>query len=249
MKVIKDICYSPIAHERHHLDIYLPDCEEFKVFVYFHGGGITCGDKSDFFALAEYLTSKNIAFVAANYRLYPSASYPEFIKDAAQAVAWTSQNIENYGKCTGIYVGGSSAGAYLSMMLCFDKRYLGMHDIDPDTLAGFIHDAGQPTCHFNTLAERGFDPRRIVVDESAPVYHIGTRITSPPMLFIVSDNDMECRYEQTMMMIATLKHFEYDMGKIDLKIMHGGHCEYIHAADDNNKPVFGEIVYDYISKT
>ncbi len=82
----------------------------------------------------------------------------------------------------------------------------------------------------------------------SPVYHVGTRTTHPPMLFIVSDNDMECRYEQTMMMIATLKHFEYDMSKIDLKVMHGGHCEYVSATDDNNEPVFGKMVYDYLNK-
>ena len=47
------------------------------------------------------------------------------------------------------------------------------------------------------------------------------------MLFVVSDNDMENRYEQTQLVISTLKHFRYDMSKVQLKVMHGTHCHYI----------------------
>ena len=47
MKVIRDICYSTIGHECNFLDMYLPECEEFPVFIYFHGGGFEVGDKYD----------------------------------------------------------------------------------------------------------------------------------------------------------------------------------------------------------
>ena len=43
------------------------------------------------------------------------------------------------------------------------------------------------------------------------------------MRFIVSDNDMKGRYEQTMLMLATLAHFEYT--DYDHILMHGKHCE------------------------
>ena len=47
MKVLENIRYSSIGHERQVLDLYLPDCEEFPVFVYFHGGGFEAGSKGD----------------------------------------------------------------------------------------------------------------------------------------------------------------------------------------------------------
>ena len=47
------------------------------------------------------------------------------------------------------------------------------------------------------------------------------------MLFIVFTNDLENRYEQTMLMLRTLKHFNYDESKIELKVMDGKHCEYV----------------------
>ena len=243
MRKVENICYCDIGHPRHYLDLYLPDSDTFDVFVYFHGGGLENGSKDN--ALAEsgqYLLERNIAVVAVNYRMYPSAVFPEFIRDAAAAVAWTFKNINNYGTAKGIYVGGSSAGGYLSMMLCFDKSYLAPHKIHPTQIAGFIHDAGQPTSHFNVLREQGIDSRRVIVDKTAPLYFIGQEPEYAPMLFIVSDNDMENRYEQTMLVLSTLKHFRYDQSKIALKVMNGTHCHYVRRYENG----LGTLVHEFI---
>ncbi|MBQ7821006.1 MAG: alpha/beta hydrolase [Clostridia bacterium] len=251
MKTIENIHYAEPHDNDHALNIYLPDTgkQTDKVFVYFHGGGLEAGDKNcagDEFA--DYLTDRGIAVVSANYRMYPSAKYPEFLVDSAAAVAWVCEHIKEYGDYTEVYVGGSSAGGYISMMLCFDKSYLARHGIDSDKLAGYVHDAGQPTCHFNILRERGIDTRRVIIDESAPFWHIGTRNTCAPMFFIVSDNDMTNRYEQTVMLLKTLEHFEYDASKIGHIVMHGGHCHYIAQKDENGDSVFGKLIYNFISE-
>jgi hypothetical protein len=243
MRKLENICYCDIGHPRHYLDLYLPDCEEFDVFVYFHGGGLENGSKDTAMRYSDqYLLERNIALVMVNYRMYPSAVFPEFIRDAAAAVAWTFKNINNYGKARGIYVGGSSAGGYLSMMLCFDKSYLAPYKIHPTQIAGFIHDAGQPTSHFNVLRERGLDSRRLIIDETAPLYFIGQEPEYAPMLFIVSDNDMENRYEQTMLVLSTLKHFRYDQSKIALKVMNGTHCHYVSRYENG----LGTLVHEFI---
>lgn len=227
------------------LDVYVPDCEEFCVFVYFHGGGLKAGNKEQEFV--EDLVKKGVAVVCANYRLYPSAVYPEFVRDAAAAVAWTYKHINEYGKCNKYFVGGSSAGGYLSMMLCFDKTYLAPYGINPAMLNGFIHDAGQPTTHFSILRERGIDIRRVVIDEAAPLFHIGKDLEYAPMLFIVSDNDMKNRYEQTMLVLSTLKHFKYDQSKIALKVMNGTHTHYVNKQDENGNFVFADMINNYIA--
>ncbi|MBQ4629944.1 MAG: alpha/beta hydrolase [Clostridia bacterium] len=246
MKVVKDVNYAQINHPQQMLDIYLPNCESFPVFIYFHGGGIESGDKEGTDVIAKYLTDKNIAFVTCNYRMYPYASYPEFIKDAAAAVAWVYNNISQYGNATKFIVGGSSAGGYLSMMLCFDKKYLAPFKINPDDINAYIHDAGQPTSHFNVLRERGFDSRRVIIDETAPIYHVTENPDYSKMLFIVSDDDMENRYEQTMLMMSTLKHFNGECDKFKLKVMNGTHCQYVHSADENDNNVFAKICAEYI---
>ena len=112
MRSIKNICYSDIGHERQVLDVYLPDSEEFDVFIYLHGGGMECGSKDGREDLTSYLNNNNVAVVLANYRLYPSAQYPDFIRDGAAALAWAYKNMQNYGKVGKIFAGGSSAGGY-----------------------------------------------------------------------------------------------------------------------------------------
>lgn len=244
MKSFTDICYSKQANQ--YLDVHLPECDRFPVFLYFHGGGIERGNKANNYDLfISHLTAHGIAVVSADYRMYPTAKYPEFIEDAACATAWVFANMKKYGEVTDIYVGGSSAGGYLSQMLCFDKKYLAKHGLAPMDIAGFVHDAGQPTAHFNVLRERGIDSRRVIVDESAPIYHIGVDEKYPPMLIIVSDNDMKNRYEQTMLVMSTLKHFELD-GNVKLQVMESTHCAYVRKADENGVSIFGKLISDFI---
>ncbi len=249
MKILENIRYSD-ASENCLLDVSLPDEPQkgFTTFVYFHGGGLKSGTRRfGEHRLNEYLTDRGIAVVSADYRMYPQAKYPEFIVDAVSAVAWTLKNIASYGGDEKkVFVGGSSAGGYLSMMLCYDRRYYEAQGVDPSVIAGYIHDAGQPTTHFNVCLERGLDTRRLIVDEASPMYYVGLEKEYPPQMFIVSDDDMKNRYEQTMLMLSTLRHFGYDESKFFLKTMHGTHCAYCGRIDEDGLSAFGKLVYEGI---
>lgn len=233
------------THPAQCLDLYLPDTSDFPVFVYFHGGGLEEGDKADSRVVFDFLRANGVAVISANYRMYPTAAYPDFLEDAAAVVAWAFHHMGAYGRVQGIYVGGSSAGGYLSQMLCFDNRWLAAHQIDPTDLSGFVLDAGQPTCHFNILRERGVDTRRVMIDESAALYHVGEQPRYAPMLILVSDNDMQNRYEQTELLVSTLRHFGHEK-QVHLKVMHGTHCAYVNAVDGDGTSVFGRLVLQFI---
>lgn len=245
MRTVTDICYSEKSGQR--LDVYLPESDSFKVMLYFHGGGLEGGDKAKSQAFIQYMVGAGIALVSANYRMYPEAKYPDFIEDAADAVAWVFENMEQYGHVEGVFVGGSSAGGYLSQMLCFDGSWLARRGLSPMSVSGFVHDAGQPTCHYNVLKERGVDPRRVIIDDSSAIYHIGSAETYPPMLIIVSDHDRPNRYEQTYLMVSTLKHFGHEE-KVQLQVMNGKHCAYVNAVDENGESVLGKLIRTFIEK-
>ncbi len=88
MKTLKDIEYAEGGGNAQSLDIYLPDKCGFDTFIFFHGGGMVHGDKANKFAavLSKHFTENNIAFISANYRMYPDgAKYPDYIEDAASA--------------------------------------------------------------------------------------------------------------------------------------------------------------------
>ena len=246
MRAFLDIPYGKLQNPAQKLNVYLPDeGDSFPVFIFIHGGGLVNGDKDkpDF---ARTFEKRGIALVSINYRMYPEAKYPDYIEDCAEALAWVFENIGSYCKPNGIYAGGNSAGGYLSMMLCFDRSWLAKYGISPMQFAGFIHDAGQPTAHFRKIQYDGFDQKRVIIDETAPLYHIGVDPEYPPMLFIVSDNDRQNRYEQTMLTISTLKHFGHEGDSVQLEIMHGKHCEYHRLYDENGDNIFAKTVAEYI---
>lgn len=248
MKLIKDIFYTKDNDPMRSLDIYLPDKESFPVFVYFHGGGIEGGDKKSGEKIWTKLAEDGICVVNANYRLYPEAVYPEFIRDAAGAVGWTFKHIKEYGDATDIFVGGTSAGGYLSMMLCFDDKYLAVHKIKPTDIKGFFHDAGQPSTHYNVLRERGVDSKRIIVDEAAPLYHISEKEYTN-MVFIFSDNDLKNRYEQTMLLKGALEAFKIPKEKYEFILMRNStHCSYCKKETPEGENFLGVMIEKFINR-
>ena len=104
--------------------------------------------------------------------------------------------------------------------------------------------------HLLALRERGIDTRRVIVDEAAPLYFIGLNGNeSAPMIYLVSDNDIPNRYAQMELTLSTMKHFEYDMSKVDYKLLHGGHCHQIREFDENGDNVFGKLILEFVKKT
>jgi acetyl esterase/lipase len=70
--------------ERCLLDIYYPsNSQGYPTVVWFHGGGLTAGNKE----IPEALKDKGVAVVGVNYRLFPKVNAPKYIEDAAAAVA------------------------------------------------------------------------------------------------------------------------------------------------------------------
>ena len=231
-----------------YIDLHLPESKDFDLFVYFHGGGLTSGSRKGVEVFAKTLAKSNIATASVEYRMYPDAKFPDFIEDGASSIRYLKDNIGKFGKCNRIFVGGSSAGGYISMMLCFDQRYLLAEGVLPSDIAGYIHDAGQPTSHFRVLEELGKDSGRVIIDETAPLYFVGTSKEYPPMAFIVSDSDIPCRYEQIMLTVKTLESFGHK-NKVYLEVMHGSHCEYVEKADGDGEGILGKVILKFIDKT
>ena len=145
-----------------------------------------------------------------------------------------------------LIVGGCSAGAYMTQMLCFNKEFLAAVGVSNKDITAYVHDAGQPTVHFNVLRERGYDHRRIMVDKYAPLYYVGIDKTYPPMQIIVSDNDIPNRIEQTELLLGALRHFGHDMSKVHVDKTHGEHVWYVNATDKCGKSEYANLLIPFI---
>lgn len=180
--------------EKCRLDIHYPvGATNPATVVWFHGGGLTGGDRT----LPKALLNQGIIVVSASYRLSPVVKAPAYIEDAAAAIAWTFQNIHKYGGSnTRIFVSGHSAGGYLATLVGLDKRWLARHEIDANRIAGLIPFSGQAITHFTIRSERGIGDKTPIIDEYAPVHHV--RKDAPPLLIISGDRELELvgRYEE-----------------------------------------------------
>lgn len=183
------------AMSRCKLDVYYQQEKSgTPVVVWFHGGGLTVGEKF----IPEELKNEGLTVVAANYRLLPQAELSECIDDAAAAVAWTFRHIADYGgDPRKIYVCGHSAGGYLTNMIGLDKKWLGKYGIDADSIAALAPFSGHAISHFAYREARRMKPTQPSIDEFAPLYYV--RADAPPLIIISGDRELEMlgRYEET----------------------------------------------------
>jgi acetyl esterase/lipase len=187
------------------LDIYYPEKrKDFPTIVWFHGGGLTAGDKAQSFPWR--LVQNGVAVVSVNYRLYPKVKCPKYLEDAAAAVAWVFAHIKSYGGNPRlVFVAGHSAGAYLTNMLGLDKKWLAAYHIDADSIAGLFSVSGNGITHQAIRDERGISNSVPVVDEYAPLFHV--RADAPPLFLMTGDREMEYigRYEENAYFYRMMK--------------------------------------------
>ena len=179
------------SNPRHKLDIYTPNggAAGAPVIVFFFGGNWTAGERADYAFVGRALASRGIVAVIPDYRLYPEVRYPDFLDDAAQAVAWTAREIGRYGGDPArLFVMGHSAGAYNAAMIALDGSYLGKFGLKPAALRGWIGLAGpydflpvenkvtRPVFHFPDTPPA-----------SQPINHVG--VSAPPALLIAASSD------------------------------------------------------------
>ncbi|MYM31569.1 alpha/beta hydrolase fold domain-containing protein [Duganella sp. CY15W] len=176
---------------RRKLDVYQPRDAHgaAPVVVFFYGGNWVAGEREDYAFVGRALASRGIVTVIADYRLYPEVSYPDFLKDAAQAVAWAHREAGHYGgDPQRLFVMGHSAGAYNAAMIALDGRWLAEQGMTPSALRGWIGLAGpydflpienpttKPVFHFPATPP-----------ESQPIHHVTA--ASPPALLIAARSD------------------------------------------------------------
>ncbi|MCR5005740.1 MAG: alpha/beta fold hydrolase [Clostridiales bacterium] len=243
IQFIEDVVFYGTDRERLRLDLFVPEGkEDFTTIVLFFGGGLTAGAKEDLAKLAEALTAEGYGVVTPNYRYYPDYPFPTPVQDAAAALHWVRRSITNYGGSGKIFVGGHSAGAYLSMMLAFDKRFLSPYDIDPDQdIAGWLMLSGQPTLHFNIMKFEGTDPRRVIIDDRAPLYHVN-RSEGAPMLILCSDNDIPNRLLQNELLVASMKAFSYASDISFITLQGHDHVSYMLPDADGRFPIMEPLI-------
>jgi acetyl esterase/lipase len=151
---VRSIAYAPGA--RGHMDLYaprIPASDAAPLIVFWYGGSWQSGERGDYRFVGAALAARGAVTVLPDYRLYPAVVFPEFLRDAAAAVARAQQEAASHGADPRRTVlGGHSAGAYIAAMLALQPRYLREAGVDPASIAGFFGLSGPYDIDPNTDA-------------------------------------------------------------------------------------------------
>lgn len=172
------------------MDVYAPDTVEADtpVLVFIFGGGFSRGDKAQIRRIGATFSQAGIIVVAPNYRLYPDATFPDFVEDAALAVSYVWHRLrDEEGLPRPIFVGGWSAGAYISALVAYDGRYLEAADTPPGAIQGFIGLAGP----YEGGLCAGHTCPHIFPDGTDPDWPVARFVDAddPPMLLVRGSRD------------------------------------------------------------
>jgi len=250
VKVLENVVYEEGYGVSGTLDLYYSNEGACKVLlIYLHGGGLETGDKSDQKEIYKILAENGIAVVSANYRMYPQAKYPEYIEDAAKAVKWSLEHVKEYVEYDYVFIGGISAGSYMSMMLHFQPAFLEECGVCERDIAGYIFDSGQPTVHYRILQERGMDPSCIRVDEAAPIFYLEgeKKPNEQAFLVIVSDKDVPGRREQNELLMRTMEAYNYNKERITYIVKEGyEHTGYVGVKNEDGSYPYADLLISFI---
>jgi acetyl esterase len=209
-----DIDYVGDGIPAHRLDVIKPradasgNAESLPVYIYFHGGGWTSGDKAP---LTKYCASQAVngmVVVNVNYRKATRFQMRHILQDAAAALAWVANEIASFGGDPDrIVLGGDSAGGQIAALLASatrDEELAEHYGIRPMAdIRGVVQHCS--AVDFSVILERGFimslnfirmllpgRGRGLVLSEAirflSPIEWIGSSF--PPVFVTTSERDL-----------------------------------------------------------
>ncbi|MCU0881732.1 MAG: alpha/beta hydrolase [Hyphomonadaceae bacterium] len=173
-----DLAYGPLP--RHRYDVYTPHTltPDTPVLLFIHGGSWQHGVKEQYRFVGAAFAQAGVQAVLVNYRLFPDVIFPDFMDDAALAVAHIKREVAGDRP---MLIAGHSAGAQIAALLAGDPRYLAAVGTDIcSATSGMIGVAGPYT--FTPVAPEFraiFPPDRL---EAARPLNFATGARPPSLL-------------------------------------------------------------------
>ncbi len=246
MKILYDLLYD----EKNTLDFYLPEKSNFTTVVYFHGGGLENGDKSkqNYVEISKAFAENGFGFASVNYTLYPNAKFPSYLTECAKAVAFAKEQAVKLGGSGKILIAGQSAGAWITLMLCFNQKYLANEGIDNAEVIGWISDSAQTTSHFNVIKyEMGISPKTQLINEYSPMFYLNEQSSFTKLFLIYYTNDRPCRPEQNKLFYSAVKNFNPD-ADISIVELVGKHCAGSSKKDEDGNYPFVLTAFNWLKE-
>lgn len=143
-KLAEGVSYGRDVRQK--LDVYAPApsaTSPAPVVVFIYGGSWNSGARGDYEFVGRAFAAQGFVTVIPDYRLVPDVRFPSFVDDCARAAAWAHANAATHGgDPSRIVLVGHSAGAYNTMMLALDARFLSNAGVPAEAIRGAAGLAG-----------------------------------------------------------------------------------------------------------
>ncbi|MHB1080783.1 MAG: alpha/beta hydrolase fold domain-containing protein [Prosthecobacter sp.] len=259
VKAHRDLVYVEGGHERHKLDLYLPEKAEgpLPLIIWVHGGGWQNGSKDGCPPLRTGYVAQGYAVASINYRLSGHAVFPAQIEDCKAAIRWLRAHAKEFSLDPQRFgVWGSSAGGHLVALIGTSgdvKEFDVGANLDQSSRVQAVCDYYGPTDFTAFVTTPGYEshatdasPEAKLIggavmqnkDKAARVNPI-TYVTKddPPFLIVHGDKDPTVPINQSQFLFDALKKTEVS-----------AHFHTIHGAGHGGPGFAGKNIDDMVSQ-
>lgn len=198
------------------LDIYYPKplaqamkaestiTSSYPMVVFVHGGSWESGNKEQYAFVGQSLAQAGYVTAVINYRKAPEHVYPDYVEDAAQAIAWSLDNATSlHADPKRLAVVGHSAGAFNVVAAIANEDFLAPYGIKPKDIKAVIGIAGPYSYDFRKFDSATAFAADATPDEVMPDRHI--KGEQPPYLLLTAEKDKLVHVTNTIKMTKALK--------------------------------------------
>ena len=175
---------------------YPSDSSNHNLVIYIHGGGWNSGSPSAFHFIGQKFALEGYDCIMPGYRKAPRYHFGEIIDDIfrgyGKITEYLSGNKLEYEKT---YIIGSSAGAHLGALLCYDREMQERYAISMSTVNGFVSLAGPLCFDFPQTSAQNQLMKGLFASKDLSVWKIGEPLSklergqTTPMLIVQSRHD------------------------------------------------------------
>ena len=200
------------------LDIYYPkplakamqskkataDNHSYPMVVFVHGGSWESGNKDEYAFVGQSLAQAGYVTAVINYRKAPEHVYPDYVQDAAQAIAWSYKNAESlHADPKRLAVIGHSAGAFNAVAAVANEDFLAPYGVKPNDISAVIGIAGPYSYDFRKFSSASAFGANATPDNIMPDRNI--KGAQPPYLLLTAEKDKVVHISNTVKMTQALK--------------------------------------------
>lgn len=181
-----------------------PITGSYPMVVFVHGGSWESGNKEQYAFVGQSLAQAGYVTAVINYRKAPEHVYPDYVEDAAQAIAWSFDNATSlHADPKRLAVVGHSAGAFNAVAAVANEDFLAPYGIKPKDIKAVIGIAGPYSYDFRKFDSATAFAADATPDEVMPDRHI--KGEQPPYLLLTAENDKIVYATNTIKMTKALK--------------------------------------------